>query len=155
MSDCGVGSAGTPNCCSALNIRAVRVLRLIVVRMPDTRTYVQCLIDRRPIHVGSHSARSLYRSSPSMAVKIEQGEVFTARRQRFVSIESLMIHPHDALVASVELTEPVPALHRWGPHRPNHSSPFSVRSNSFDARMVRRRCKSRLSLPTILGPFRR
>ena len=44
-----------------------------------------------------------------MAVKIEQGEVFTARLQALVSIESLMIHTHDALVASVERTEPVPA----------------------------------------------
>ena len=73
-----------------------------------------------------------------MAVQIEEGEIFTTRRQGCVSIESLMIHIHDALVASVELAEPVSALHRWGPHRPDHSSPLSVRSNSFHAQMVRR-----------------
>ena len=36
-----------------------------------------------------------------MAVEIEQGEVFAARRQRSVPIEPMMIHIHDALVAPV------------------------------------------------------
>ena len=57
-----------------------------------------------------------------MAVEIEQGEVFAARRQRFVAIEPLMIHTHDALVAPVEFTVPVPALLGWSLCRPNHSS---------------------------------
>jgi hypothetical protein len=56
-----------------------------------------------------------------MAVEIEQGEVFAARRQRFVSIEPPMIHTHDTLVASVEFTEPVRTFLGWSLCRPNHS----------------------------------
>ena len=59
-----------------------------------------------------------------MAVEIEQGEVFATRRQGFVSIESLMINTHDALVAPIEFAEPVPSLHGWGTRRPDHSSPL-------------------------------
>jgi hypothetical protein len=44
-----------------------------------------------------------------MSIEIEQGEVFAARRQRFVFIEPLMIHTHDPLAASVEFTEPIPS----------------------------------------------
>jgi hypothetical protein len=57
-----------------------------------------------------------------MAVEIEQGEVFAARRQRFVSIKPLMVHTHDTLVAPVEFTEPIPSLLGWGLCRPNHPS---------------------------------
>jgi hypothetical protein len=60
-----------------------------------------------------------------MAVEIEQGKVFAARRQRFVAIEPLMIHTHDPLIAPVEFTEPVPALHGWSLCRPDHSFPLS------------------------------
>ena len=57
-----------------------------------------------------------------MAVEIEQGEVFAARRQRFVPIEPLMIHTHDTLVAPVEFAEPVPSLDGLGLCRPDPSS---------------------------------
>ena len=67
-----------------------------------------------------------------MAVEIEQGEVFAARRQRFVFIEPLMIHIHDPLAASVEFTEPVPAPLGWSICRPDHFFSSSPLSNSFD-----------------------
>jgi hypothetical protein len=57
-----------------------------------------------------------------MAVEIEQGEVFATRHQRFVSIEPLMIHIHDMLVAPVEFTEPIPTLLGWSMYRPDYSS---------------------------------
>ena len=72
--------------------------------------------------IRGQSSRSLYRSGPSMAVEIEQVEIFSARRQRSVPIEPLMINTHDALVAPVGFTEPVPSLLRWHLCRPDHSS---------------------------------
>jgi len=50
-----------------------------------------------------------------MAGEMEQFEVFATRRQRSVSIEPLMIHTHDTLVAPVEFTERVPSHLDWGP----------------------------------------
>jgi len=62
-----------------------------------------------------------------MAVEIEQGEVFAARRQRSVPIEPMMIHIHDALVAPVGFTAPVPSLLDWRLCRPDHASPSPAR----------------------------
>jgi hypothetical protein len=68
-----------------------------------------------------------------MAVEIEQGEVFSTRRQRFVSIEPLMVHIHDPLVAPIEFTAPVPALLGGSLCRPDHffTSPAQVNEGSF------------------------
>ena len=44
-----------------------------------------------------------------MAVEIEQGKAFAARRQRFVAIKPRMVNIHDALAAPVWFIEPVPS----------------------------------------------
>ena len=68
-----------------------------------------------------------------MTVEIEQGEAFAARRQRFVFIESLMIHTYDPLAASVESTEPVPAPLGWSICRPDHFFTSAARLKGFGA----------------------
>ncbi len=85
-----------------------------------------------------------------MAVEIEQGEVFAARRQGFVSIESLMINTHDALVAPVEFAEPVPSLHGWGTRRPDHSSPLFLPDRTAS---MHEGCAGAESLVLILRQF--